>query len=300
MVLASMTGFARVAGSADGMSWVWEARSVNGRGLDIRFRLPAGIERLEAGMRQTAKARLGRGNLQISLNVETDSSNQRVTLNRDLIKALMAEAAALKEELGADISEDQAKLSIEALLPLRGVLEIGDNTADLAGGDHDAAVVKGFDSLLADLVGSRQSEGAKLETVLRNQLNAMMTGVEAAIALQPECQQLARDRLTSQIEDLTSRALTLDEGRLEQELAFLLVKSDVTEEVDRLQAHIKSGFELLDTGGTMGRKLDFLVQELNRETNTLCAKSSHMGLTKIGLDMKATVDQFREQALNVE
>ncbi len=300
MALASMTGFARKDGSEEGLSWTWEVRSVNGRGLDVRFRLPSGLDRLESTLRTAANAVLSRGNLQVSLSIETATSSQSVTVNRDLIKALVSEISSLKKELGPEITLQNNALSLDSILSIRGVLEIADIGTDLSSGDFDDAIGESFEELIAALAVSRKSEGAKLEVILRDQLGQMSTQIDLAVALQPDCQQRTRERLRRQIEELTAKVKSLDEGRLEQELAVILVKNDVTEEIDRLSAHIAAALELLDGGGVMGRKIDFLVQELNRETNTLCAKSAHIGLTQVGLELKAIVDQFREQALNVE
>lgn len=295
-----MTGFARKDGSQEGLSWTWEVRSVNGRGLDVRFRLPNGLDRLEPNLRTQANAVLSRGNLQVSLSIETATSAQSVTVNRDLIKALVSEIKSLKKEFGAEVNLGDDALSLDSILSIRGVLDIEEIGADLSSGAFDDAIVASFEELIAALAESRESEGAKLDAILRDQLAQMSIQIDLAVTLQPECQQKTRDRLRRQIEELTAKVKSLDEGRLEQELAIILVKNDVTEEIDRLSAHIAAALELLDGGGVVGRKIDFLVQELNRETNTLCAKSAHVELTQVGLELKAIVDQFREQALNVE
>ena len=276
MALRSMTGFARTDGAIPGYRWTWEARSVNGKGLDIRLRLPSGFDRLEIPVRDRAAKLLVRGNCALTL-----------TLSRD------APTASLKI--------DAAAPTLDGILGLKGVLEMAESEeAPETREALDAAILASADATVAQLDAARAGEGAAIAEVLLGHLariEALTAAAEACPARQPEA---IRERLRRQVEDLLGAVPALDPQRLHQEAALIATKADIREELDRLKAHIGQARQMIVTGGPVGRKLDFLAQEFNRESNTLCSKSNDRELTGIGLDLKATVDQLREQIQNIE
>jgi uncharacterized protein (TIGR00255 family) len=292
-----MTGFTRVTGQHDSVGWIWEIRSVNGKGLDVRVRLPYGYEALEAIVRDIAGKILKRGSVSVSLTVNRASAESAYRVNRDLLERLLALSGEMKDE--KRLSNEPARL--DTLLTVRGVVEAseGDDDPKEAEERHKSMAVSLREALEA-LLGVRQAEGARLEAILRerlNELDGLCNEAEGAASLRTET---IRDRLAQQVQDLLDMSPALSEERLAQEAAVLAVKADIREELDRLKSHIEGARGLLDEGVAIGRKLDFLCQEFNREANTLCSKSGDIELTRIGLAMKAAVDQFREQALNVE
>jgi uncharacterized protein (TIGR00255 family) len=292
-----MTGFTRVAGQHDDVGWVWEIRSVNGKGLDIRVRLPNGYEALEAVVRDIAGKVLNRGSVSVSLTVSRASTASAYRVNRELLDSLLTLSAEMKED--KRLSNEPARL--DTLLTVRGVVEAAEEEDDPRAAEerHKAMAVSLHEGLEA-LVGVRRAEGSRLETILRerlHELDGLCNDAEDAAAMRTEA---IRERLAQQIKELLEMSPALPEERLAQEAAVLAVKADVREELDRLKSHIEGARGLLDEAVAIGRKLDFLCQEFNREANTLCSKSGDIELTRIGLAMKATIDQFREQALNVE
>lgn len=289
-VLSGMTGFARCEGVAGDWRWTWEARSVNGKGLEARFRFPPGYDRLEAKARDLAKARFARGNVQATLTLKRDASGSGLDIDTARIDALLA-AAAPYVERGLI-----ARPSFEGLVALAGSLGgPQDQTADPA---LDAALLAGLAEALGALQTARHDEGRTLETVLSGHIDTIEQLTREAAASAAVRIDTIRDRLAAKFAELIEG--DLPEDRLAQEAAALAVKMDVREELDRLEAHIASARELLAAGSPTGRKLDFLSQEFNREANTLCSKSSDSSLTQIGLAIKNAVDQFREQVQNVE
>jgi len=295
--LASMTGFARTNGALGGVSWVWELRSVNGRGLDLRFRLPPGHDGLELQLREAAQRQLRRGSVTATL-----------TLRREETTRLAVDPAALDQALALALSL-QARIPgaepprAEALLALPGVMRQGGGAeeADEPRMEAEAACLQGgFAAVLDQLVAARQAEGARLADVLAAQLDQVAalhaSAVEAA-AGQPAAQ---RARLLENLRALLREAPSLPEERIAQEIALLAVRSDVREELDRLASHIDAARALLLEGANVGRRLDFLIQEFNREANTLCSKSASSSLTTIGLRLKAAIEQMREQVANME
>lgn len=292
-----MTGFTRAAGRHDGVGWTWEMRSVNGRGLDLRVRTPSGYDALEAVARDAAAKSLKRGSVQIALALDRAGAEAAFAVNRDFLNQLIELSTELKGNKA--LSPDRPRL--EALLAVRGVVEPREAADDPeAVEERLAAIGRSLEEALAALVVARRAEGAKLEAILRERLDEMdgLCG-EAETAATARTDAI-RERLRTQIEELLGMAPALSEERLAQEVATLAVKADVREELDRLRAHIDGARVLLDEGDAIGRRLDFLCQEFNRETNTLCSKAGDIELTRIGLGLKAVVDQFREQALNVE
>lgn len=292
-----MTGFTRVAGRHDGVGWTWEMRSVNGRGLDLRVRVPSGYDALEAAARDSAAKSLKRGSVQIGLVLDRAGGEAAYAVNRDFLKQLIE----LPGEFAGEDRLSADKPRLESLLAVRGVVEPREAAEDEAAVEQRLAAMKqSLAEAVAALVAARREEGAKLDAILRDRLAEMekLRGeAEAVASARPDA---IRERLRTQIGELLGAAPALSEERLAQEVAVLAVKADVREELDRLGAHIDGARTLLDEGEAIGRRLDFLCQEFNREANTLCSKAGDIDLTRIGLALKAVVDQFREQALNVE
>lgn len=292
-----MTGFTRAAGQHDAVGWIWEIRSVNGKGLDLRVRLPSGYEALEAVVREQAGKILKRGSVSVSLTVNRAGGGVAYRVNRELLETLLG----LFQEIRDDKRLEGEPPRLDALLAVRGVVEAAEAEDDpQVAEERQRSMVASLHEALEALIGVRQAEGARLEAVLRerlDELDGLCNDAEGAAALRPEA---IRERLAQQVQELLDMSPALSEERLAQEAAVLAVKADVREELDRLKSHIEGARGLLDEGVAIGRKLDFLCQEFNREANTLCSKSGDIDLTRIGLAMKAVIDQFREQALNVE
>ena len=295
MALQSMTGFARAAGEHDGTAIAWELRSVNGKGLEVRLRLPSGHDRLEPSVRQQVQRRFTRGNLQATLSMSTGGRLVQPVVNDAFLKDLAGLAKRLEDQYGCQPA------TADGLLALRGVLEVpedalGEEERALLDADVLAVLGRALDALEA----ARKEEGEALRALLAGQLDAiaaLASRAEADPAREPAA---IRARLAEQVKLLIDAAPSLDEARLNQEAAFLATKADIREELDRLGTHVASARALLAEGGPVGRRLDFLAQEFNRESNTLCSKSNAASLTAIGLELKAVVDQFREQVQNLE
>ncbi len=295
MPVASMTGFARGTGRDGRLAWSWEAKSVNSRGLDIRCRFPTGMDSLEPGARRAAAERFGRGSVVLSLQTDSAGGEARLRINRAALEQLVA----IVDELRGEV--DAAPPSIDGLLGIRGVVELADEEeTDAERERRGAAILATLDETLDALAAARREEGAHLATVLSGQLDTIAGLADAAAenaALQPEA---LRRRLKERVAEVLDAVPPLTEERLGQEVALLLVKADVREEVDRVRAHLAAARELLAGGGPCGRRLDFLCQEFNREANTLSSKAADIELTRIGLALKAAIEQFREQVQNVE
>lgn len=290
-----MTGFARAEGHADGYGWVWEAKSVNGRGLDVRCRVPPGLDELDGVARDAALARFKRGNINLTLTVTLPAGRLRLQVNREILERLMA----LHAELGDRV--DTAPPRLEALLAVRGVVDVAEEDEDEnARAARLAAMTETLKHLLDELAAKRGAEGARLTDIVTDQIAEIERLAGAAsdhAAAQPEA---LRARLKEQIAALLEAETGLSEDRLAQEVSILASKADVREEIDRLKAHVAAARDLLAEGGAVGRRLDFLCQEFNREANTLASKAAVLGLTETGLALKAVIDQFREQAQNIE
>ena len=295
MALQSMTGFARASAELKGAVIAWEVKSVNGKGLETRFRLPPGYERIEQPARQAVQRRFSRGNVQATLTLAHTGMETAPVVNEDFLKDLARLAKRLVEEFGVQPA------SADGLLSLRGVLEPPEVLeSEEARSASDAAIVSALDAALAGLEQARRTEGAALGAVLTGHLDRIEMLTSAAEADPSRDVAVIRQRLAEQVRLLLDSANGLDETRLAMEAALLATKADVREELDRLKTHIASARALLAAGGPVGRKLDFLSQEFNRESNTLCSKSNAASLTTIGLELKAVVDQFREQVQNLE
>ncbi len=291
-----MTGFARSDGRAGGKAWTWELKSVNGRGLELRFRLPPGFDGVESELRSLAQARLVRGNVTLNLQfTEAVEANTAYRLNESLLDQLLALAGRLEARgIGAP--------RLDGLLAVRGVIEpVGSSDDEDARAEVEAGVKASFTQALDRLIESRMAEGAKLAAVLGTQLDEIAALTARAGSVEAVRPHALRGRLRQQLNDLLSLTPPVSEDRLAQELALQITRLDVREEIDRLKAHVETARGLLrgDARG-VGRKLDFLSQEFNREANTLCSKAFDAGLTAIGLDLKLVIDRLREQAQNVE
>lgn len=296
MPLQSMTGFARLDGRTGRHQWAWELRSVNGKGFDLRLRLPTGCERLETEVRRIASAHFARGNIQASLNIQTGEARVEAVVNDAALQAVLD----LRKTLEGKI--DPAPLRFDTLLTIRGVVDFRDVAEDPAEAEAlDRDVLAGLEKASAAMAAMREAEGAALAAVLLAQVAAIekLTGlVEHDPSRSPE---QIRARLEAQIASLLdSTSGTLDRDRLHGEVAVLATKADVREEIDRLKSHIAAARDLLAKGGPVGRKLDFLAQEFNRESNTICSKSNSAAVTAAGIELKVVIDQFREQVQNLE
>ncbi|MGC2079103.1 MAG: YicC/YloC family endoribonuclease, partial [Xanthobacteraceae bacterium] len=292
---SSMTGFARGHGVSGPYSWAWEIKSVNGKGLDVRLRLPPGWDAIEAPARARAAETLTRGSVQASLTVERSGAVPTVRVNEAVLEAILATVRKLAGKIEA------SPPSLDGLLTLKGVIEVADaeEREDERRG-AESAVIAGFGQVVASLVEMRRREGDALESVLSarlGELAALKERAERSPGRQPEA---IRARLAEQVATLLAQSERFDADRLHQEAIMIAAKADVREELDRLAAHVAQARHLIGQGGAVGRRLDFLAQELNREANTLCAKASDVELANIGLELKAAVEQFREQVQNVE
>ena len=296
MTFASMTGFAENAGSHDGLRWRWEAKSVNSRSLDLRLRTPPGFDGLEPPARKLAAERFLRGAFQVSLTIEPREAERGLVVDA----AALAAAVRIAREVAAETGLAPAR--VDGLLALRGVI-VADEPVVLADpvarAHRDAAILESLASALDKLAKERCSEGAKLAAVLSAQIDEVERLVGEAGRLAATQPAALRARLNAQLKELLEGA-PVSEERLAQEVALLALKADVREELDRLGAHVQDARGLIASGKGVGRKLDFLAQEFNREANTLCSKSTDIALTRMGLALKAVIDQLREQAQNVE
>ena len=288
-----MTGFARAEGDELGISWVWELKSVNGKSLDLRLRLAPGFDALEPGLRATLAQRFRRGNISAALAI-TRTAPAALRINRDAL----AQLVSLMSELAGEI--DAAPPRLDGLLALRGIVETIEDDEEAVIERRRSAVLGSWETALDRLAAARGEEGGRLALLLRDQLEEMaafIRAAEACAAAQPEA---IRERLNKMLVSLADLVPGLPEERVVQEMALLVARSDVREELGRLHAHVEQARDLLQQGEAIGRRLDFLCQELNREANTLCSKSADIELTRIGLSLKAAVEQFREQVQNIE
>jgi uncharacterized protein (TIGR00255 family) len=295
MAIQSMTGFARHEGDVDGFRFVWELRSVNGKNLDVRLRLPQGFEAIEQPVRKAVAAALTRGNLQVSLSISAASTSVEAVVNEAALDAVIELVNRLEDRI------DARKPALDGILNIKGVLEFRD--PELSEADREVrnqVVLAGFMKALEDLRTMRLSEGAALAKVLGDQVDRigdLTLAVEADPSRSPEA---IRARLSEQVASLMDTGATLDRDRLYMEAALLATKADLREEIDRLKAHVEAARALIVGDAAAGRRLDFLAQEFNRETNTICSKSNAAPVTAIGLDLKVLIDQFREQVQNLE
>ena len=299
MALISMTGFASSKGSNGDYEWVFEVKSVNGKGLDVRTRLPHGLESMELELRKLATKYFRRGNLQLNLQLNREQGDAILEVNEAALEAVLKVVEPLQKRLGAP------PIHVENLLNLRGILETAEPQEDEAAiAGRNEALIKSANEVFAALAEMRAQEGQRIEKVISEQVAKIESLTIAARDCPDRQPQALKARFVEQIEKLLEASDGLDPDRLHAEAIIIATKADVQEELDRLFAHVEAARELIADGATIkegvGRKLDFLAQEFNREANTLCSKASSKALSHIGLDMKTTIDQLREQVQNIE
>jgi uncharacterized protein (TIGR00255 family) len=295
MTLKSMTGFARADGVHGDTTWHWEARSVNGRTLDLRLRLPSGFDALEIRARGLAQEKLARGNCTISLWVKRESGQMEIRLNEAALRQAQAVAERAKDVTGLKSPR------LDTLLSMRGVVETveGEESEEAQAALHHALIAS-LSAALDELVSARASEGERLQSVIEKQLAAISSLIERAAAASARQPQAILARLGEQIARLTEPGSNLDPDRLHQEALLLAAKADIQEELDRLRAHVAAANELIESDQPVGRKFEFLAQEFNREANTICSKASDIEISRTGLELKTVIDQLREQVQNIE
>jgi uncharacterized protein (TIGR00255 family) len=295
MALSSMTGFARASGASGALSWQWELRSVNGKGLDVRLRLPPGFDQLEETTRNRVSNSFKRGNIQVSLSVSGGDTATTVTINDALLQQVLERAEKLRAQTGGP------PIQVESLLALRGVVDFEPqrlNQQEQAA--LDTAIMKSLDTSVKELDAARKSEGKRLNIIVTDQVERICVLATAARDCPARTVDAIKSRLKEQVARLLETNAQLDPDRLHQEALLLAARADVQEELDRLFSHVAAARELLSGTETVGRKLDFLSQEFNREANTLCSKSNDKSLTAIGMDLKTVIEQLREQVQNIE
>ena len=295
MALSSMTGFARGQGGGGSYAWAWELKSVNSKGLDLKLRLPPGWEAVEPGVRARASEVLSRGSVFANLTVSREGTAPVARINEPALNAVLAALKGLEGKVAG------APPSLDGILALKGVMEVSEaEESESERSAAEAAVVAGFGEALKGLAEMRRTEGQALGKILSarlSEIGALAARAEAAPGRKPEA---IKARLAEQVATLLEASQRFDADRLHQEAIMLATKIDLREELDRLAAHVAQAKKLIADGGPIGRKLDFLSQELNRESNTLCSKANDLELTNIGLELKAVVEQFREQVQNLE
>jgi uncharacterized protein (TIGR00255 family) len=295
MGLTSMTGFARADGASPGSRWSWEVKTVNGKGLDIRIRVPVGFDAIEGPARAAASTAFARGSCQIGLMVRREAKTAAVRINQPVLDALVEAMAQAARRI------DAAPPRLDGLFAIKGVLDTDEpEESEEERAALQADLLAGLDQALTACAAMRRAEGEALARVLFariDEIEALVREAEANPARQPAA---IRDRLAQQIRAIVEVASALDPDRLHQEAILIAAKTDIREELDRLYAHVATARALLASAGAIGRKLDFLAQEFNREVNTLCSKANDVSLTTIGLSLKSVVEQFREQVQNIE
>jgi uncharacterized protein (TIGR00255 family) len=295
MTVVSMTGFAEAHGAHEAARWRWEVKSVNGRGLELRLRMPPGFDGIEIAARTLAAERFKRGNIQATLTMEPREETRGLKVDPVALNAAVRLAKQIADETGL------APARADGILSLKGVI-VQDEAAVMTPEERaprDAAMLNSVAMAFDSLRRARRTEGAKLAAVLNSQIDEIETLTQEASRLSAAQPAALRDKLAAQVKELMA-GTQLSEERLTQEVALLATRADIREELDRLDAHVHEARVLLSSGEAVGRKLDFLAQEFNREANTLCSKSSDIALTRTGLALKHVIDQFREQAQNVE
>ena len=295
MPISSMTGFARSSGEHQGLYWQWEIKSVNGKALDVRLRLPPGFEALELPVRAALAAAFKRCNLQVSLSVSGAVQRETVRLNQEILDRLVAAGEALRARIGGE------PLRADVLLSIRGVVEVASVPEDEAQAERrHAAMLESFGEALTALGAARLEEGARLHAILTQQVARIAELGSSARASPARSADAIRTRLAEQVARLLETGAALDPDRLHQEAVLAATRADIQEELDRLDSHVEAAHQLLGAHEAIGRKFDFLAQEFNREANTLCSKASDRSLSLIGLDLKTVIDQMREQVQNIE
>lgn len=300
MSIASMTGFARVNGNLQtgekNISWIWEIKSVNGKSLDVKFRLPNGYDDMALKLKTKALEYLNRGSVGVYLEMDDETIAKKIKIDETLLKSLTERAITLNEEYGDKI----ARPSAAEILALKGVVEVEENMlSEEEQQEVRKKLEEDFELLCQKLKQERQKEGTKIKTALLSILHNIATivaKIEKTAEMLPE---KIKGKLTELLQQY-AQDVEINEDRLAQEIVFLVTKADIREEIDRLKAHIKSAEQMLETDEAVGRKLDFLCQELNREANTTCSKAADIMITDWGMELKALIEQFREQVQNIE
>lgn len=295
MGASSMTGFGRATGLAQSFQWTWEVKSVNARGLDIRVRVPGVVDGLDITARKSIGALFERGSITAGLNLSRHPGHETVVVREGALDELIALASRL------DTKGNLRPVSIDGLLSIGGLVEIRDQQLDeVALASLQKELLAGLEKALEGLRASRRHEGEGLTKVLVGQLERIGAATGRASASEGATAAAIRQRFQSRVGELLEKKNVVNDERLEQEIALLALKADIREELDRLTLHVESARELLTREGAVGRRLEFLAQELVREANTLCSKSTQMELTTIGLELKSEIDRFREQVQNIE
>jgi uncharacterized protein (TIGR00255 family) len=295
MSLASMTGFARAQGSSGSYSWAWELKSVNAKGLDFRLRLPQGWDSIELPVRAALSRSIARGTITGTLTVDRIGAVSTVKVNEDVLASLIETIGKIAKRMHINPP------SLDGILGLKGVIEVVESEENEEDRRRaESAIISGYEKALADLVQMRRNEGTILVKILSERIDQIAKLTAVAAASPSRTPEAIRTRLAEQVKALSATSEKFDLDRLHQEAILLATKADICEELDRLVAHVDATRKLLSGGLQIGRKLDFLAQELHRESNTLCAKASDVSLVAIGLDLKAAVEQFREQVQNLE
>ena len=295
MPISSMTGFARASGEHQGLFWQWELKSVNGKALDVRLRLPPGFEALETPLRAQLAQAFRRGSLQVSLSVSGQLARETMRLNQEVLDRLVEAGEALRERIGGE------PLRADVLLSIRGVVETVSVPEDEAEAERrHAAMLASFSEALSALANARREEGARLQGVVAQQVTRIAELAAEARASKARTPEAIRARLAEQVSRLIDTGSALDPDRLHQEAVIAATRADIQEELDRLDSHVEAARLLLASDDAVGRKFDFLAQEFNREANTLCSKASDRALSLTGLELKTVIDQLREQVQNIE
>ncbi len=295
MSISSMTGFGRGEGSSGPWKFQWEMRSVNGKSLDVRLRLPAGTEAVEQAIRASAARHLKRSNVQVHLNLEKDEAVSSIRVNTDALAAAIVAVRTVEKANGG------VPASTDAILAMRGVIEhAGEEADEDALAARDKALIEAAEQAIEALAANRLAEGERLAAVVSGQMDQIEEQTAQANANPSRTPEANQARLVANIERIIGTASSLEPDRLHQEAMLATAKADIQEELDRLVAHVAAAWDLLHADGPVGRKFDFLAQEFNREANTLCSKSTDTSLTHIGLELKTVIDQLREQVQNIE
>ncbi len=295
MTLKSMTGFSRASGERGAWRWAWEMKTVNAKGLDVRLRTPAPFDAIENEARARIAKALARGACQATLSVQRDAASIEIKVNEPALRALIETMSRLPTPANL------RPASLDGLLALRGMVDLveaSDDPAEIAA--LGVAALDDLDRALSDLIFERAREGAALADVMGLRVARIAELTRAAENFPGRRPEAVKARLATALEQLIGSAPALDPARLHQEALLLATKADIREEIDRLYAHVAAAQSLLASGASVGRKLDFLAQEFGREANTLCAKSNDPALTAIGLELRVEIEQFREQAQNIE
>ena len=292
--IQSMTGFAQGSGSLSDFSWVWEAKSLNSKGLDIRIRLPNGFSELEQAARKCVKKTFKRGSIGLSLTITRAGLEQKYFINNTFLSELVLASQKLAKETGA------REHSVDSLFSVKGVVEAEEMSADPEVNAKQNLILANLQDTLHNLLSERVTEGKKILKLLQNFLTSLLKLIDQAEEIIKNDKESLRNSILDKIDHVLELDIKLPEERIAQEVAILLIKGDVREELDRLRIHINSLEELLAGGGVIGRKLEFACQELGREANTICSKTNNIQLSRIGIELKTLIDEMREQVQNIE